>query len=53
MNIELMKELTQAIGISGQETQVSRILKGYYQQLADEVIYDKLGSIAAVKLCGF
>jgi len=52
MNIELMRELTQAIGISGQETQVSRILKGYYQQLADEVIYDNLGSIAAVKLCG-
>ncbi len=47
--ISLMKELTQAFGIPGDEQEVSRILLKHYTELADEVIYDNLGSIFAVK----
>lgn len=47
--LELMKELTQIYGISGQEEQVRECLKTYYEPLADEIIYDNLGSIFAVK----
>lgn len=45
----LFEELTQVVGVAGKETEVSRILKGYYEPLADEVIYDTLGSIVAYK----
>lgn len=47
--IALMKELTQVIGISGDEKDVSKILLKYYKPLCDEVVYDNLGSIFAVK----
>lgn len=47
--LALMKELTQAFGIPGDEKEVSRILKKYYKPLADDIIYDNLGSIFAVK----
>ncbi|KAF0226344.1 MAG: endoglucanase [Erysipelotrichaceae bacterium] len=47
--LDLMKELTQAFGIPGDEKEVSRILSAYYKELADEVIYDNLGSVFAVK----
>lgn len=47
--LDLMKELTQAFGISGDEKEVSQILRDYYKTLADEIIYDNLGSIFAVK----
>lgn len=47
--LALMKELTQVYGVSGQEEQVREHLKPYYEELADEVIYDNLGSIFAVK----
>ncbi len=45
----LMEELTQAFGIPGDEKEVSRILLKHYSEFADEVIYDHLGSIFAVK----
>ena len=45
----LMEELTQAIGVSGQERQVCRILNRYYEELADEVVRDSNGSIYAVR----
>lgn len=47
--LALMEELTQAIGVSGQERQVCRILNRYYQGLAGEVVRDYNGSIYAVR----
>ncbi len=47
--LELMKSLTQAHGISGDEKAVSRLLKGYYEGYCDELVYDQLGSIFAIK----
>ena len=47
--LRLMEELTQAIGVSGQERQVCRILNRYYEALADEVVRDSNGSIYAVR----
>ena len=47
--LELMKNLTQAHGISGDEKAVSRLLKGYYEGYCDELVYDQLGSIFAIK----
>ena len=50
--LEIMKELTQIVGISGDEKEVSKTLAAHYKGLCDEVIYDNLGSIFAVKKCG-
>jgi len=47
--LALMEELTQAFGIPGDEQEVSRHLLKYYESFADEVIYDHLGSIFALK----
>ena len=47
--LRLMEELTQAIGVSGQERQVCRILNRYHEALADEVVRDSNGSIYAVR----
>lgn len=51
-SLDLMREATQLIGIAGDEKAVSQYLKKYYEELCDEVIYDNLGSIFAVKKCG-
>ena len=45
----LFEELTQAVGVMGHETAVSRILKKHYEALANDIIYDNLGSIVAYK----
>lgn len=45
----LMKELTEACGIPGQEKNVTRILKRHYEKTCDQVIYDRLGSIYGLK----
>lgn len=50
--LALMEELTQVIGIAGDEREVSKILAKHYAPLCDEIIYDNLGSIFAVKRCG-
>lgn len=47
--IELLEELTTIDGISGHEKYVSRYLKTQYEDLADEIVYDNLGSIFAIK----
>ncbi|MEI7667754.1 MAG: M42 family metallopeptidase [Erysipelotrichaceae bacterium] len=47
--LELMRELTQAHGISGDEQEVSQILARHYRLYTDEIIYDTLGSVLAVK----
>ncbi len=47
--LQLMKELTEACGIPGQERNVTRKLKGYYEELCDEVVYDNLGSVYGIR----
>ena len=47
--LKLMEELTQVIGIAGDERYVSKLLKSYLQPYCDELIYDHLGSLFAVK----
>lgn len=47
--IELFKTLTELNGISGQENEVAKYLKDYYEKLGFEIITDNLGSIFACK----
>ena len=47
--LKLMEELTQVIGIAGDERYVSELLKSYLQPYCDELIYDHLGSLFAIK----
>ena len=47
--LTLMEQLTQAHGISGDEKAVSRLLKAAYAGYCDEMVYDQLGSIFAIK----
>ena len=47
--LSLMKRLTEACGVSGNEKYVTRILKPYYEKYCDEVVYDNLGSIYGIK----
>ena len=44
-----LKELTEAKGISGDEKEVSRVMKKYLEGYADEFDYDNLGSLIALK----
>ena len=45
----LMRELTEACGISNHEKYVTRILRRYYEQYCDEIVYDNLGSMYGIK----
>lgn len=47
--LELMQELSAINGVASNEHLISARLKAYYDELADDVIYDNLGSIYAVK----
>ncbi|QIL46748.1 M42 family metallopeptidase [Vagococcus coleopterorum] len=47
--LELLKKYTEVSGISGNEKNVSNLLKAEYEKMCDEVIYDNLGSIFGVK----
>lgn len=47
--LALMEELTQLIGIAGDERAVSQAMKKHMEAYADEIIYDNLGSIFALK----
>lgn len=47
--LKLFKEITQVIGVSGQEQEVVKVLKKYYQGLCDEIIHDNIGSVIALK----
>ena len=49
INIDLIKEMSEAHGISGCEKEVSRVMKKYMEPLCDEVTYDHLGSIIGIK----
>lgn len=50
--LALMEELTQLIGIAGDEREVSKCMKKYLEPNCDEIVYDNLGSIFALKRCG-
>ncbi len=47
--LELMRELTQVIAVSGNEIKISKILQNYYREYTDEIVYDNLGSVYGVK----
>ena len=47
--LALMEEMTQLIGIAGDEKAVSQAMKKHMEAYADTIIYDNLGSIFAVK----
>jgi len=49
LNLDLMEAFTQADGVSGNEKEVSRVMKHWTSAVADEVQYDNLGSIAITK----
>lgn len=49
MDLTLLKKTSDIDSVSGDEKLISTFLKSEYQKLADEVIYDNLGSIFAVK----
>lgn len=49
INLEMLKEFSEAHGISGNEKEVSRIMKKWMQPYADEITYDNNGSIIGVQ----
>jgi putative aminopeptidase FrvX len=49
LNLDLMRDFTQADGISGNEKEASRVMKRWTEGVADEVVYDNLGSIVITK----
>jgi len=44
--IKIMREMMEAFGPSGFEKEVNRLVSEYMQEYSDEIIYDKLGSVA-------
>lgn len=53
MDLEFIKEMSEAHGISGCEKEVSRVMKKYLEPVSDEITYDNLGSIVGLqKGCG-
>lgn len=51
-SVDILKEFSNLVGISGDEVKVSRKLNEYFSKYNLEIIYDNLGSIFAVKRCG-
>jgi putative aminopeptidase FrvX len=49
LNLEMMKEFTDANGISGNEKAATRVMKKWLNDVADEVSYDNLGSLIVTK----
>ncbi|MCP4762301.1 MAG: M42 family metallopeptidase [archaeon] len=45
MDLDLLAKLTNAFGPSGHESEVQKIVRDYGQQYADEVLYDRIGSV--------
>jgi endoglucanase len=46
---KILKDLTEASGVSGFEEEVREIIKNEFKKFADDILYDKLGSIIAIK----
>lgn len=49
INLEMLKEFSEAHGISGCEREVSRVMKRWMSPYADEIFYDNLGSIVGLQ----
>ncbi len=49
VDLEMLKELSEADGISGNEKEATRVMKKYLEGYADEFSYDNLGSLIALK----
>ena len=48
-DVKFLEELTLAKGISGQEKEATRVMRKYVEEYADEIVYDNIGSLVAVK----
>lgn len=48
-DLQMLKELTDANGIAGNERAVREVMKSYIEPYADEITYDGLGSLIAKK----
>lgn len=46
---KLLKDMTEATGVPGFEDEIREIIKAEFKKYADEILYDKLGSVIAVK----
>ena len=49
INLEMLREFSEAHGISGNEKEVSRVMRRWMEPYADEITYDHLGSIIGVQ----
>ncbi len=49
INLEMLKEFSEAHGISGNEKEVSRVMKKWMSPYVDEITYDNNGSIIGVQ----
>ncbi|MEI7668373.1 MAG: peptidase M28, partial [Erysipelotrichaceae bacterium] len=49
VDLKMMKAFTDADGISGCEKEATRVMKTYVSKFADEITYDTLGSLIALK----
>ncbi|MFC7393697.1 M42 family metallopeptidase [Scopulibacillus cellulosilyticus] len=47
--LQMLKDLTDAKGVSGNEREPREVMKKYIEPYADEIQYDNLGSLIAVK----
>ncbi|WP_024615570.1 M42 family peptidase [Clostridium sp. Ade.TY] len=47
--LNLMKEITQIIGVSGYEKNISIALQNHYKKYTDDIVFDNLGSVFALK----
>lgn len=52
IDINILKDLSEADGIGGREKEVSRVVRKYGEAYCDEFFYDNFGSIILVKKCG-
>lgn len=48
-SIKLIKKFSEAYGASGQEVEVTKLMRNYLEKYTDEIIYDNLGSIYGIK----
>ena len=49
INLQMLQEMSEAHGISGNEKEVSRTMKKWMEPYADEITYDNLGSIVGIQ----
>lgn len=49
VDIDMLRDFSEARGICGHEKGASRVMKRYVEPVADEITYDALGSLAALQ----